>query len=208
MAVSSYFNHLNSTNEQNLGESLVIESIKMKGMDVYYIPRESLNYDAILGETKNTSYNDFITIEVHVEEITGFGGEGDIMSKFGLQIKDTVNFTVSKKRFKEEFTTITVDRLQPVPGDLIFIPVTSSMFEINHVEHEDPFFQFGKLFVYKMTCELYTHSYEKFNTGNIEIDEFNAFTNTSEVNKAINNPIKTNSDSLIDFSESNPFGDF
>lgn len=204
MATSRYFNHVTQTNEQNFYEDLVIESVKIMGIDVLYVPRENLVVDDILGEVNQSAFTKSYTIESHIVEVNGFEGEGDLMSKFGLQIRDTATFNVSKKRFHEEVT----ERAQrPFAGDLIYLPFSKSLFEITFVEHEDPFYQLGRRYVYRLTTELFTFSNEQFTTGNEDIDSLNVdHTNESIIERAINDEIRTEAEAIKDFSHNNPFG--
>jgi hypothetical protein len=144
--------------------------------------------------------------------VSGYDGQGDLMSKIGLTMQDDASFVISKKRFKELNIP---DRARPREGDLIFVgdtendgygTFTNSFFEITYVEHEYPFWQLGKYFVYKLKCQLFAYSYEKFNTGNPAVDMMNTITNTSEISTAINNALDVKKQTLVDFSEKNPFG--
>lgn len=213
MTTNPYFNHLKSKSEQTLYESLVIENIKNAGIDVYYIPREYFEIDPILREPKKSSFNSAYKIEVYFEDVTGYGGQGDLMTKFGLIMQNDTKLKISKKRFLELNIP---DRIRPREGDLIFIgdienngrgTFTNSFFEITFVEHESPFWQLGKYFTYEVQCQLFTYGYEKFNTGNSAIDEINTMTNQSDIDIAINDALSTKKQTLVDFSEKNPFGD-
>jgi hypothetical protein len=213
MTTNPYFNHLKNKSEQSFYESLVVESIRNAGFDVFYIPREYLEIDPILGEPKKSSFNSAFKIEVYLKEITGYGGEGDIMSKFGLRMTDTATFIVSKKRFNELGIP---NRIRPREGDLVYVgdtenagyaSFTNSFFEINFVEHESPFWQLGKYFVYELKCQLFAYSYEKFNTGNPAIDILNTSDNASDLSVAENSGLENKKITLVDFSEKNPFGD-
>jgi hypothetical protein len=213
MTTNPYFNHLKSKPEQSLYESLIIESIKNAGIDVYYIPREYLEIDSILGEPKKSTFNSAFKIEVYLKNVMGYEGQGDLMTKFGLMMQDDASLMISKKRFLELNIP---NRIRPREGDLIYIgdpenngygSFTNSFFEITYVEHESPFWQLGKYFVYELKCQLFTYSYEKFNTQNAAIDEINTTTNASEIDVAINNALETKKATLVDFSEKNPFGD-
>lgn len=213
MATNPYFNHLKNTSEQSFYENLVVESIKNAGIDVFYIPREYLEIDPILGEPNKSSFNSAFKIEVYLQEVTGYGGEGDLMSKFGLQMTDTATFMISRKRFNDLKIP---NRIRPREGDLIYVgdteksgygSFTNGFFEIKYVEHESPFWQLGKYFVFQLKCQLFTYSYEKFNTGNPAIDMLNKNDNAADLSVAINNALETKKSTLIDFTEKNPFGD-
>ena len=171
MPTNVYFNHA-VKNEQSLYEDLVIESVKRYGIDVYYIPRTITNLDNILNEDIASEFGDAYLLEMYLEDTTGYGGEQTIMSKFGLEIRDQSNWIVSKRRW-EEFVGIqnnTIIAGRPNEGDLLYIPMTGSFHEIKFVEHEQPFYQLGNIFVYKLSCETFEYGNEKFDTGVEEID--------------------------------------
>ena len=165
MSTNHYFNHLRQYSEQNLVEDLVIESIKIKGMDVFYLKRTMLNKDWLFGEDPRSLFGDAKPIEMYLETANSFEGSGDILSKFGLEVHDNATFIVSKKRFQKETN---MDR--PLEGDIIFFPLTKGFFELKFVEHEYPFYQLGKNYVFKLSCELFRYSEEIFDTGETEID--------------------------------------
>lgn len=171
MPTNVYFNHA-VKNEQSLYEDLIIESMKRYGIDVYYIPRTIKNLDNILNEDIASEFGDAYLLEMYLEDTSGYGGEQTIMSKFGLEIRDQSNWIVSKRRW-EEFVGIqnnTIISGRPNEGDLLYIPLTGSFHEIKFVEHESPFYQLGNIFVYKLSCETFEYSNEKFDTGIEEID--------------------------------------
>ena len=171
MPTNVYFNHA-VKNEQSLYEDLVIESVKRYGIDVYYIPRTITNLDNLLNEDIASEFGDAYLLEMYLEDVSGYGGEQTIMSKFGLEIRDQSNWVVSKRRW-EEFVGIqnnTIIAGRPNEGDLLYIPLTGSFHEIKFVEHEQPFYQLGNIFVYKLSCETFEYSNEKFDTGVEEID--------------------------------------
>lgn len=172
MPTNVYFNQ-KVHSESSLYEDLVIESLKMYGIDVYYIPRTMVNLDTLMNEDIGSSFGNAYLIEMYLEDIDGYGGEQTLMSKFGLEIRDTSNWVVSKRRWEqfvgENNTTIINGR--PNEGDLIFIPLSNSFHEIKFVEHEQPFYQLGNMFVYKLQCETFEYSHEDFNTGVEEIDD-------------------------------------
>lgn len=172
MPTNVYFNQ-KVYSESNLYEDLVIESLKMYGIDVYYIPRNIVNLDTIMNEDIGSSFGNAYLLEMYLEDTEGYGGEQTIMSKFGLEIRDTSNWIVSRRRW-EQFVgdvdeNITLKN-RPNEGDLLYIPLTGSFHEIKFVEHEAPFYQLGNMFVYKLQCETFEYSQEDFNTGVEEID--------------------------------------
>jgi hypothetical protein len=140
------------------------------GRDMIYIPREYLNRDIIFGEDPISEFKNAYTIEMYIQNVTAFGGQMNIINKFGINLTDRVTLQVSKTRFEQEVYNKSTIRT-PREGDLIYFPFNKSIFEINYVEDKIPFFQFGTLNVYTLTCELFTYSFEKIDTGVTEIDE-------------------------------------
>ncbi len=165
MGTNPFFNGIRSLNEQNVVEDLVIESIKIHGMDVLYLPRTFVNKNTIFGEDPISRFGSAKPIEMYLESVNGFDGQGDILSKFGLQVKDSASLTVSKSRFIRE-----TGMVRPMEGDIIYLPLTKGFFEIKFVEHENPFYQMGKNYVFKLSVELFQYSEEEFVTGETEID--------------------------------------
>ena len=165
MPTNVFFNQAVQT-EQNLVEDLVVESLRMYGHNVYYLPRKIVNEDTILGEAANSSFEDAYEVEMYLEGIEGFEGEGDLYSKFGVEVRDSATFVISRRSW-ERFVSLDVNLatgLRPNEGDLIYFPLSQSLFEIKFVEHENPFYQLGKMFVFKMSCDLFEYSGEKFDT--------------------------------------------
>lgn len=171
MPTNVYFNH-HVHSEANLYEDLVIESLKMYGIDVYYIPRKIANLDSIMNEDIGSTFGNAYMIEMYIEDTDGYGGEGTIMSKFGLEIRDTSNWIVSKRRWEQFIGNDgnTIVDLRPNEGDLIYIPFSGSFHEIKFVEHEKPFYQLGNIHTYQLQCETFEYSNENFRTGVEEID--------------------------------------
>ena len=151
MPRSVYFSQAVKT-EQNLYEDLIIESLKIYGQDVYYLPRTMLNRDDILGEDSASKFDDAYMIEAYIENAEGFEGSGDLYSKFGLEIRDEANFIISKTQWEKLIGFYQTNDVNPTPesGDLLFLPMTNKFFEIMFVEHEQPFYQLSNLPVYKL----------------------------------------------------------
>ena len=158
--------------EQNLYEDLIIESLGIYGQDVYYIPRTIVNRDSILNEDPASTFDDAFLMEMYIENTEGFEGEGDLYSKFGLQIRDTATFIVSRRRWDDRVGPFSsqVENPKPMEGDLVFLPMTNSFFEINFVEDEQPFYQLSNIPVYKLECSLFEYNDEDFETGVESID--------------------------------------
>ena len=166
---SSYFK--DNSGEQNLVEDLSIESIKINGRDMVYIPRQLLDEDKLFGEDNSAKFTKGYEFEMYVQSVNGFEGDGDILSKFGIQINDRMELVVSRKRFEQEVTPYQPTITRPREGDLIFFPLSKTIFEINFVEHENPFYQLGKLYTYLLICETFTYGQEEIDTGFSTLDE-------------------------------------
>jgi hypothetical protein len=177
MPSNLYFNNFpkNITSEQLLVEDLVIESLKIHGMDVYYLPRSSRDtVDYIFGEDTLKQYVEAYPLEMYLENVTGMEGEGDFISKFGLEIRDEVQLLVSRRRFAS-----TVPQIRPNEGDLIYVPLVQNFFEITFVEHENDQAMFytlgrgrgGNVYVYALKLKQFVFSNEIIETGITEIDE-------------------------------------
>mgnify|MGYP001275246796 FL=1 len=153
--------------EQSLYEDLIVESLQIYGQDIYYVPRTLVSRDSILGEDPASKFDDAYLMEAYLENIDGFEGAGDLMSKFGLEIRDEATFVISRRvweRLVGKFSTNVSDP-RPQEGDVIFLPMTNSFFEINFVEDDSPFYQLSNLPVYRMQCSLFEYADEDFDTG-------------------------------------------
>ena len=168
MTTSVYFNHFENTPEQNLHQDLIIEAIKNYGIDVYYLPRKYVNEDLLYGEDTISEFNQAHLIEMYVKSVDGFEGEGDFVSRFGLEIRDQVVFSVARRRFDNLDIT---EQDRPLEGDVIFFPLNKKLYEIRFVEHESMFYQFGKLPIFDLTCELFQYDDQRIDTGVEDIDE-------------------------------------
>ena len=158
--------------EQSLYEDLIVESLQIYGQDIYYVPRTLVSRDNILGEDPASKFDDAYLMEAYLENIDGFEGAGDLMSKFGLEIRDEATFVISRRvweRLVGKFSTNVSDP-RPQEGDVIFLPMTNSFFEINFVEDDSPFYQLSNLPVYRMQCSLFEYADEDFDTGIETID--------------------------------------
>ena len=156
--------------EQNVYEDLIVESLKIYGQDVYYIPRTLVNRDTILNEDPGSKFDDAYLMEAYIENVDGFEGAGDLYSKFGLEIRDEATFVISRKSWNYA-VGLNENKDKPSEGDLLFLPMTNSFFEISYVEDDSPFFQLSNLPVYKLTCSLFEYSDEEIETGIAEIDD-------------------------------------
>lgn len=166
MALNKYFINNNSKHEQTLIEDLVVETIKIHGLDMYYIPRELAVQPDIFGDDPTSSFRQHFVMEMYLQSVDGFEGDGDMIGKFGLEIRDQATFVVSKKRFQN-----ITDKFRPLEGDLLYFPHTKKFFEIKFVEHENPFYQLGRNYVYSLSVELFQFSEENIKTNLEEIDD-------------------------------------
>ena len=166
MARTTYFTH-GTRNEQFLQQNLVEEYLKMFGMDVLYCPREIMQTDGVFNEEVIGEFNDAYIIEAYLENFEGFQGGGDLLTKFGVAQTDEITMIISQQRFSDlisQFLLLDPDYKapeRPQEGDLIYFPLTSNYFEIKFVEHEEPYYQLGKGYVYKLKAELFEYSDEQ-----------------------------------------------
>jgi len=180
MATNFYFNNFSSSGEQALIENLIIESIKIHGVDNYYIPRKIINKDSTFREQEFSEYGSAIGIEMFVRNIDGFEGDGEFLSSFGVQVRDQITFSVAMRVFEQEVGSV-LKRDRPVESDLIWFPFTKSLYTIKYVNKKPIFYQLGALQMYDLVCELYEYSNEVFNTGIEEIDSaYNALLTTTD----------------------------
>lgn len=171
MATNHYFSQ-KVKSEQNLYEDIIIESLKIYGQDVYYLPRDLVAEDKILGEDIQSSFNSSYKVEMYIENTEGFDGEGDLFTKFGVEIRDQATFIVARKRWSQTVARYDneIQAIRPLEGDVIYLPLSNSMFQIMAVEHEQPFYQLSNLPTYKLRCELFEYSGENLDTGVDAID--------------------------------------
>jgi len=174
MATNPYFSQ-GVRSEQLLYEDLIIESLKMYGQDVYYIPREIVNEDTIFRDDVPSQFENAYKIESYIENVEGFDGEGDLFSKFGVEIRDAATFIIARRRWN--YVVKRMEQIEGKPfyrpreGDLIYLTLSGSIFEITKVQDETPFYQLKNLPVFRMTCELFEYSDEQFETGVDAIDD-------------------------------------
>lgn len=163
-----------TTAEQRLIEDLIIESLKIYGHDVYYIPRTLVDRDTIFDEDTLSEFTQAYPLEMYLENVNGFEGEGDLFTKFGIEIRDQATFVLAKRRWDDLVLTsggTFTQTLRPSEGDLLYFEKTGSIFEIKLVEFQDPFYQANKLYVFRLQCELFEYSSEKFDTGIAQLDK-------------------------------------
>lgn len=171
MARSTYFSQ-HPRSEQVLYEDIIIESIKTYGVDTFYLPRRIVSLDRILNEDTESRFEDAFDIEMYIESAEGYEGDGILMSKFGLEIRNQLKVIVSKRRWNTAVGKWNKGFMnyRPAEGDLIYIPYVRGLFEIKYVDLETPFHQLNNLPVYKMTLELFEYRGEDMNTGVEDID--------------------------------------
>ena len=172
MARNIYFSD-QVKSEHELYENIVIESLKIYGQDLYYVPRDLVNEDTIFGDDAESSFNSAYKIEMYIDNVEGFDGEGDLFTRFGVEIRDEATFVVSRRRWSQTVSRYDneINSERPREGDLIYLPLSKSLFQITHVEHEMPFYQIGNLNVYKLRAQLFEYTGEDLDTGVEAIDD-------------------------------------
>ena len=174
MALNPFFLQ-GSPGEQRLIQDLINEQLQIYGVEVTYIPRKFVNKSTIIEEVQSSKFDDNFLLEAYVNTYEGYSGAGDIMTKFGVSLRDEVTLTISKERFEDFIAPfLNIDDYEiatrPREGDLIFFPLGQRLFEVKFVEHEQPFYQLGKNYVYQLQCELFEYEDEIIDTGVDEID--------------------------------------
>ena len=233
--------------EQALYEDLMIEQLRIYGQDVYYIPRKLAGTDSIWQEDISSSFESSYLIEMYMENIDGYEGEKELMSKFGLDIQDDATFVVARRRW-EQFVSVDNNIIvssRPNEGDLIYFPKGNKLFEITFVDHDDPFYQVQNLPTYKLKCKTFEYASEVIDTGIAEIDAIETDNSLDMLSHQMtledgsgslilenavegaaasyiiletydiatidensqNEDFELADDNILDFTESNPFGD-
>ena len=175
MSINPYFSQ-GRRSEQKLYEDLVVESLKIYGQDVYYLPRTQVNFDTIFRDDIPSQYGSNYRLEMYIENVDGFDGEGDLFTKFGVEIRDQANFVMSRQSWNRRIKPYVDDSgatqyYRPKEGDLIYLPLSQSIFIITKVEDESPFYQLKNLPVFRMTCELFEYNDQDLDTGIDAIDK-------------------------------------
>ena len=181
MALNPFFLH-GTSSEQRLVQDLINEQLRMYGVEVVYIPRKFVNKKTIIEEVTSSRFDDNFAIEAYVNNYDGYGGQGDILTKFGVSLKDELLVTISKERFEDfisPFLSVLDDGTEesdiilstrPREGDLVYFPLGERLFEVKFVEHENPFYQLGRNYIYELKCELFEYEDEIISTSIEEID--------------------------------------
>jgi hypothetical protein len=209
MAMNPYMNFYSANNEQSLYENMFIESIQMFGFATYYLPQTQKDFDEVFRESPSKVYKQAIEIETYLKSNMKFGGDGKFISMTsGFEIRDQTIFTVSQKKFKE---LTGFDR--PREGDLVFLPLDKKCYEIKFVEHQDIFYQLGRLISWDIQCELMEYNGQQFATGIADIDLISTKfdmddteENTIEDWVDQSSEIQTIANNYIDWTEKDPFG--
>ena len=173
MPTNVYFTQ-GTKNEQFLVEDLIIESLKIYGQEMFYIPRTLVSKDEILGEDRLSKFTSSFPIEMYFENVDSFAGQGAFIQKFGLMMEQSATLVVARRRWEQMIGRYGKTQIpsRPNEGDLLYFPLTKGLFEIKFVQHQDPFYQLGKLYVYKLQVELFQYASEAIDTGVAEIDVF------------------------------------
>jgi len=176
MALNPFFLQ-GSSGEQNLVQSLINEQIKMYGVEIFYIPRRYMTKNTVIQEVIESKFEEAIPLEAYVDTFDGYEGQGSLLSKFGVQALDDLTLVISRDRFENYITPLIKNipnielATRPKEGDLIYFPLGDRLFEIKFVEHEKPFYQLKKNYVYELRCELYRYEDEVIDTGVGDIDD-------------------------------------
>ena len=172
MAQNVFFNNFANSQEQRLIEDLTIESIGIYGIEAYYLPKTYGDYDYLYGEDDLGTFSDYYTVPMYINSVEGFGGEGDFLSKFGVEQRDTMTMSVARWTFEQEVGNESKANIaRPREGDVIYFPLNKKLYTINFVEHEPVFYQMGALQFYELRLEMFEYAGERLNTGLYEIDK-------------------------------------
>lgn len=202
--------------EQDLYEDIICESIDIMGMEFYYIPRQYVAKNEILGEDRLSTFTKYFPINGYFENIDSFDGSGAFIQKFGYMIEQSATISIAKRHWNDLVGSSgdTILSNRPAEGDLIYLPLTKGLFEIKFVNNQDPFFQLGKQYVWKIRVELYRYSSEDIETGEEEIDVFESLkSHDITIQDDIdfpdsygdNSKFKNESEEFITFDPNDPF---
>lgn len=219
MPTNPNFNNFTASNEQELWDDLIIEAIQIYGIDIKYIPRRLQAFDELYGEDQLSTYSTSYDLEVYVKSVDGFEGDGQFFSKWMGEMRDQVTFTVSVRRFNE-LVGMTENMVRPNEGDIIYFPLSGGSFQIKFVNTRPVFYQVGALQTYDVVCELFEYAGERFSTGIPNVDALQQNYSTDvDANPSLdldqapsdffsdNEVVEAESNAILDFTESNPFGE-
>jgi len=224
MARNAFFNQYEQVySEQSLVEDLIIEAIRIYGIDTYYLPRTHVNLDYLYTEDTLTKFDDALEMEMYVKTYDGFVGQQEFLSKFGLQVDESITFTIAQKRFTQSLTESLLteyghnlvlengdelireqtydysDIIRPREGDLIYLPLAGFMYEIKFVEHIETFFQLGKLYTYEIKADRYEYSSEVIDTDVAELDAIeDEYSADTSINAAVEDADDTADNAFIE----------
>jgi hypothetical protein len=219
--MSKYFKG-GTPGEQNIQESMIVECLDFWGTDIFYVPRTLVAKDDILGEDRMSEFKNKYLIRGYLEQIDNFEGQGAFASKFGLQMEQSGTFTIARKVWASAVGAYghTILPNRPAEGDLIYWPMNGGLFEIKFVNYQNPFYQLGKLYVYKLEVELFQYGSEHITTGFADIDKFESLKSNDVAITQVTNPVIPQLPSspgdnamynvaatTIGFNTNNPFGD-
>ena len=172
MAQNVFFNNFANSQEQKLIEDLTIESIGIYGVEAYYLNKTYGDYDYLYGEDDLGTFSDYYTVPMYINSVEGFGGEGDFLSKFGVEQRDTMTMSVARWTFEQEVGNESKANIaRPREGDAIYFPLNKKLYTINFVEHEPVFYQMGALQFYELRLEMFEYAGERLSTGLFEVDK-------------------------------------
>jgi len=204
MVTSTFFNNYNNFAEQGLIEDLIVESIKIYGTDIYYMPRRNVNVDGVLNEPEYYVLQDYCMLEIYIKNTQGFEGEGDFMSKFGLEVREELTVSVARRSWLQDLGQ-QFGFIRPREGDVIYMPMTQDLFSVRFVEDKSVFYQMGALQMWDLYLEKCEYSNEVFNTGVPEVDNAgNAYATDTLLNLVTESAldrITTESGDFIDLNE-------
>jgi len=210
---SFFFNNFSSASEQRLLNDLSVEMIRIHGIEAYYMNRTHVNIDYLFMSDPLSKFEHAIPLEMYIKNFSSYQGEGDMLSKFGITMADQITLSVSRTRFTEDIGSI-YDLIRPNEGDLIYIPMTKSLFEVKFVEHESNFYQTGSLQYYDLKCERFNYNSERLDTGVSEIDAIETKYSAVQANGtysadplAQNDYFENTALTFVDFSVTNPFSE-
>jgi hypothetical protein len=216
---SVYFDNFNNYGEQDLIESLVVESISIYGHTVYYLPRTLVTKDDIYGEDKLSTYNELFEFDMYIKSFDSYEGDGTFLSKFNLEIRDSATFSIARRSFGNEIAAQRPDIQRPREGDLIYSTMMKKMFVIKYVNQTAIFYQMGDLQIWDISCDVWEYSNERFTTGNPEIDsieELYSVANVTDENVfeaamldvfATNKEFQEEGSGILDWSNVDPFSE-
>lgn len=214
---SVYFDNFNNYGEQDLIESLIVESISIYGHTVYYLPRTLVAKDEIYGEDRLSTYTDLFEFDMYIKSFDSYEGDGTFLSKFNLEVRDSATFSIARRSFGNEIASQRPDIQRPREGDLIYSTMMKKMFVIKYVNQTAIFYQMGDLQIWDIACDVWEYSNERFETGNAEIDAIETkytvanVTNEDEYEAAMLDVYATNKEfqeegeGIIDWSNIDPF---